>query len=124
MAGLRLRALVIDAGTDWSRCDDHGVIAELVAALAQGRLHGSALPAAKLYRLAPVTASGAAPPPASSPSPRATSAAASGASATSAAAPAPTTFGALNTPAMVAALQQAAQDGVPFCEECTVEPAP
>ena len=66
-----------------------------------------------LYGLAAVRAPAAAPaPPASSPSaPRAAPVAA--------APPVETTFGSdLDVAAMVAVLVQAAQDGVPFCEEC------
>ena len=115
MAALRVSALALADGNDWARCDDHEVIVQLAAAQAQGRLATHAPPAARLYRLAPVPAPGAAPAPAPAPasSPRAAPASASSSAA------AETTFSAaLDTAAMVAVLQQAAQDGVPFCEEC------
>ena len=115
MAALRVNALALADGNDWSRCDDHEVVLHVAVAQAQGRLATHAPPAAQLYRLAPVLAPGAAPAsaPAPAPSPRATAAAASSFTATE------TTFSAaLDTAAMVAVLLQAAQDGVPFCEEC------
>jgi hypothetical protein len=66
----------------------------------------------QLRRLVPLLAPAPPPPaPASSPRPAAAPAAAPPA--------AETTFGSdLDVAAMVAVLQQAAQDGVPFCEEC------
>ena len=119
MVPLRVSALTLADGNDWSRHDDHQVITQLAAAQAQGRLAAHAPPAAKLYRLAPVAA--AAPVPA--PSPRAARAASPSAAA-GAAATAQSSFSTmLDTAAMVAALQLAAQDGVPFCEECAREAA-
>ncbi len=112
MAALRVSALSLADGSDWSRCDDHEVVAQVAVAVARGRLRGGQVAvAAKLFRLAPVLAPQAAPAPALAPSPRAAPAAV--------AAAAETTFNSLlDTAAMVAALRQAAQDGVPFCEEC------
>jgi hypothetical protein len=111
MAALRSRALALTEGIDWSRYDDHEVITQLAAAHAQGRPATQAPPAAQLYRLAPPLVPAAKPAPAPAPSPRAAPAAPALA--------AETTFGALlDAAAMVAVLQQAAQDGTPFCEEC------
>lgn len=114
MSALRLSAVALADGTDWSRLDDHAVIAQCLAAQAQGRLAPQAHPAPQLYRLAPasVSAAAAAPsPPAPAPSPRAAPAAP--------ALEAETTFSLnIDVASMVGALQQAAQDGVPFCEEC------
>lgn len=114
MQPLRLAALALADGSDLSRCDDHQVVQQLQVAVAQGRLPSGDAVAPTLRRLAPV---GAPPPPAPAPPP------ASAARAPAAAvAPPPaveTTFGLdLDVAAMVAVLQQAAQDGTPFCEEC------
>ncbi len=109
MAQARLQALALGDGTDWSRCGDHQVLHALaVAPPAQG----SATPVALMRLVAPPAPAPAPAPPAPSPAPRA-----------AAPAPAPAaaegTFGtALDVAAMVAVLQQAARDGVPFCEEC------
>ena len=114
MAALRVSALTLADGQDWSRYGDHEVIAQMAAALTQARWITGAPTKATLYRLAPVLAPQAAPAPAPAPapSPRAAPAAASSTAAE-------TTFSAaLDPTAMVAALRQAAQSGVPFCEEC------
>ena len=112
MAALRVGALSLSDGSDWSRCDDHEVVAQVAAAQARGRMRGGQAPApAKLFRLALAPAPAAAAAPAPAPSPRAAPAAT--------AAAIETTFSpALDVAAMVAALLQAAQDGTPFCEEC------
>jgi len=114
LAPLRTLAVALADGTDWSRADDHQLIDQLAAALARGRLRTGAAAAPKLSRLVPTVAPAPAPAPpppaASSPRPSAPVAAPP---------PAETTFGSeLDVAAMVAVLQQAAQDGVPFCEEC------
>jgi hypothetical protein len=111
-ARLRLAALGLGDGSDLSRCDDHQIVELLGAAVAQGRLAAGPVAAPQLLRLATAAPPTAAPPP---------PAAAPRAAAAAAAAPtvAETTFGAeLDVAAMVAVLVQAAQDGVPFCEEC------
>lgn len=103
-------------GTDLSRLDDSQIKQQLAAALEQGRLRAAAGPA---LLLRPV-GQGLLPPPAAPPaapvsSPRPAAPAA-------AAAPPPaieSTFGSdVDVEAMVAVLRAAAQDGVPFCEEC------
>lgn len=109
---LRGYALGLADGTDWSRLDDAQVKQQLAVALDDGRLRTGAGARVVLHGLGQVLAPVAAPPPpAPAPSPRAAPAAAPS--------PAETTFGAdLDVAAQVAALVQAAQDGVPFCEEC------
>ena len=111
MAQARLLALALGDGTDWSRCGDHQVLHALAVA---PPTQGPAAPVALMQLVAPPAPAPAPAPPAPSPAPRA---------AAPAAAPAPAaadgTFGtALDVAAMVAVLQQAARDGVPFCEEC------
>ena len=113
----RLRQLALTAGAEASpqRCDDHALAERIAAGIAAGsmRVCGPAkvLP---LYGLAtPPAASSAPAPPAPSPSPQPRAA--------PVAAPptVETTFGSdLDVAAMVAVLRAAAQDGVPFCEEC------
>lgn len=110
VAQLRLRAAALGDGADLSRVDDHAVATAIAQALDRGRLTLAGAPP-RLLPLAPAAAP-APPPPAPAPSPR------RAAPAAPAAAPA-TTFGAeLDVAAMVRVLVQAAQDGVPFCEEC------
>jgi len=112
---LRLVAPALADGTDWSRVDDQAVVDQIGAALAQGRLLIGATQQLQLRRL--VSAEPPVPPPPPPPP-----AAASAPRSAPAAAPPPaveTTFGSeLDVQAMVAVLVQAAQDGVPFCEEC------
>jgi hypothetical protein len=111
---LRSSMLALADGSDLSRYDGHMLVDQLAAALADGRLRDGRDPAAlKLLRLVPVAAPAPAPPPpAPAPSPRPQAA-------SLAPAPVETTFGSdLDVAAMVAVLVQAAQDGVPFCEEC------
>ena len=113
----RLRQLALTSGVEASpqRCDDHALAERIAAAIAAGsmRVCGPAK-ALTLYGLAtPPAASSAPAPPAPSPSPQPRAA--------PVAAPptVETTFGSdLDVAAMVAVLVQAAQDGVPFCEEC------
>ncbi len=109
---LRRFALNLADGTDWSRLDDAQVKQQLAAALADGHLRTGAGAQPVLHSLGQVLAPVAAPPPpAPAPSPRAAPVAAPS--------PAETTFGPdLDVAAQVAVLVQAAQDGVPFCEEC------
>ena len=113
LVGLRLAAAALADGTDWSRCDDHAAIEQVRLAVDSGRLAGGDQPATlpALRPLAPRRVVAPAPaPPGRSTAPLA------------AALPPPppeSTFGAnLDVAAMVNALRQAAQDGVPFCEEC------
>ena len=111
----RLRQLALAAGAEASpqRCDDHALSERIAAGITAGsmRVCGPAQ-ALSLYGLATVSAP--APAPAAS-----AAAAAPRAAPVAAAPPAETTFGAdQDVTAMVAALVQAAQDGVPFCEEC------
>jgi hypothetical protein len=109
MAQARLQALALGDGTDWSRCGDHQVLHALSVAPPS---QAPAAPVAMMRLVAPPAPAPAPAPPAPSPAPRAAAPAA----------PAPAaegTFGAaLDVAAMVAVLQQAARDGVPFCEEC------
>ena len=113
MSALRTKAHALADGTDLSRLDEHQLVEHLAAPLADGRLRAAgAARAVMLYRLvaAPAPVSATSAPPASSP--RASAAA-------SAPAAVETTFGAdVDVAAMVAVLRQAAQSGVPFCEEC------
>lgn len=99
---------------DLSRCDDHQLADLLAAALLSGRLHLGRQAPPVLRPLVPRRGppASAAPPPAVGRSRQS----APGAAATAA----DTMFGAdLDAAAMVDALQRAARDGVPFCEECT-----
>ena len=109
----RLAALLQADGTDLSRLDDSQIKQHLAAALDQGRLRTDMGPPLILRALGqglkPVAAP---PPPAAASSPRPAPAAAPPP-------PVETTFGTdVDIEAMVAVLRAAAQDGVPFCEEC------
>ncbi len=107
-SALRARAVALLPGADLWRRHRHCVVAVVAQALADGRLHTSS----EAPRLLPL---GAAPPaaPAAAPPPRAAS------PRPAAAAPPPVVAAPeLDVAAMVAVLQQAARDGVPFCEEC------
>ncbi len=111
-AQLRLLALSLADGADLSRLDDHHVAAGLAAARASGRLRLVAQAPPTLMRLAFSPAGGEVPGAASAAGPRREAA-------VEAATPPENTFAAdLDAEAMAAALVQAAQDGVPFCEEC------
>ncbi len=111
LAALRLVTLGLADGTELSRLDDHQLVDHLAAAIAEGRLR-SAGARPLLRRLVP------APTPAQVPTPAPVTSARRAAPV----APPPaaeTTFGSgLDVAAMVAVLVRAAQDGVPFCEEC------
>ena len=113
MGALRTLALSLGDGTDWSRADDHHLLDHLSAAVVHGRLHAGPAAPPRLRRMVTAAAPAPAPPPPPASSARA---------AASESAPPPvveTTFGSdVDVAAMVAVLQQAAQDGVPFCEEC------
>lgn len=116
LQALRADASCVDEGEDLSRLDDHALLDLLAAQISAGvmRVCGQRSETT-LYRL--VLTQAAAPPPAPAPSPAPTPARGS-------AAPPPlaavdSTFPAsLDVAAMVATLRQAAQEGVPFCEEC------
>lgn len=110
-ARLRLAALGLGDGVDLSRCDDHQLVELLDAAVAQLRLATGAVTAPQMLRLPSAAPPTAAPPPPPAAAPRAAAAAPASVAETSFAAE-------LDVAAMVAVLQQAAQDGVPFCEEC------
>lgn len=109
---LRWYALGLHEGTDWWRLDDVQVKEQLAAALDEGRLRtgqGAKMLLRPLAQLQPAPLP-AAPAPASSPR---------SAPAPAPAASAETTFAPdLDVAVQVAVLVQAAQDGVPFCEEC------
>jgi len=108
MSRLRLTGQALADGADLSRVDDHAMTEQLAHALAEGRLRAGLGTAPTLRRLV-VAAAPAAPPPAAGP--RVTRVAPPAAAAT--------TFEPdLDVAATVAVLVQAAQDGVPFCEEC------
>ncbi|MCZ8177278.1 MAG: hypothetical protein O9343_19065 [Burkholderiaceae bacterium] len=107
MAALRAQAAELGLGVDPSRCDDHDVLALLAAA---GAPATSARTAPRGHRLAPTPA---APAPPSS----------AGASQPAAAPPPPaeapgTLSASRDAAALAQALIDAAQSGVPFCEEC------
>ncbi len=116
MARLRLQVQQACPADLWWHCDDHQVLAVLTGAEAPrgaGLLSGASA-GLQMRRLALATPAPApaAPAPAASP-------AASSRRAAPPAAPAPGTFEVeLDVAAMVAVLQQAAREGVPFCEEC------
>lgn len=112
VAQLRLRVHALGDGTDLSRLDDHAVAVFAAQALERGRLTLAGAPP-RLLPLAQASAPPApSPAPAPAPSPRRAAPAAPAAARA-------TTFGAeLDVAAMVMVLVQAAQDGVPFCEEC------
>jgi len=109
---LRGYALGLADGTDWSRLDEAQVKQQVATALEDGRLRTGAGALVVLRPMGQVSAPVAAPaPPAPAPSPRAAPVAPPP--------PVETTFGSdLDVAAQVAVLVQAAQDGVPFCEEC------
>jgi pyruvate/2-oxoglutarate dehydrogenase complex dihydrolipoamide acyltransferase (E2) component len=113
MAGLRQQVQQAFPADLWWHCDDHQVLT------ATGLLWPwEAKPgAAERLQMRPLALTPPAPAPAAAaPAPSPASAAGRAAPA---AAPAAGTFGAdLDVAAMVAVLQQAARDGVPFCEEC------
>jgi hypothetical protein len=98
-------------GTDLSRLDDPALFDQLGTVLAEGRLRTGGETRRLLKLVQKVTSASPPPPPPPASAPRAAPAA-----------PPPvveTTFGSeLDVAAMVAVLVQAAQDGVPFCEEC------
>lgn len=111
LARLRLLAISVDADASPIRADDQALLDQIAAAITSGsvRVCGAAS-TLRLYGLvaAPVKASAPAAPPAAPPR-----------AASMVAAAAETTFGPdLAVAAMVAVLVQAAQQGVPFCEEC------
>lgn len=112
---LRTQVAGLPAEVGLVQIDTAALVDRVAAALASGALRacGGAAKARllPLARRLPATA-------ASAPAPAASSARATPAPAPSPA-PADSTFGAnLDVAAMVAVLQQAAQDGTPFCEEC------
>jgi hypothetical protein len=111
---LRSAALALAHGSDLSRFDGHALVDQLAAALADGRLRDNrGAGVLKMLRLVPAAAlAPPPPPPAAAPSPRPQAA-------PPAPAPVESTFEVdLDVAAMEAVLVQAAQDGVPFCEEC------
>jgi len=108
---LRGRAAGLADGVDWSRLDEHQTLDHLVAALTQGRLLAGTAARPQMLSLVPALAPAPPPPPPAAPALRAAPAAPARA--------VETTFGSdLDVAAMVAVLQQAAQDGLAFCEEC------
>lgn len=111
----RLRQLALAAGAEASpqMCDDHALADRIAAGIAAGlmRVCGPAK-ALTLYGLAVLAPAAAPAPPAPSPPPPRVAPVA-------APPPVETTFGPdLDVAAMVTVLVQAAQDGVPFCEQC------
>jgi hypothetical protein len=111
LASLRLKALALTDGTELSQLDDQALIDHLAVAVAEGRLRiGGVRPELRRLVVGPAPAPATRPPPAA---PVRREAAAAPPAAVE------TTFGSeLDVAAMVAVLVQAAQDGVPFCEEC------
>lgn len=114
LAALRLCAHALGDGVDFSRLDEHQALDHLAAALTQGRLLAGTAAQPALRNLSVAAAAAPAPAPASSAAPAR--------AAPAVAEPPPaeeTTFSSgIDVSAMVAGLVQAAQDGVPFCEEC------
>ena len=110
---LRSAALGLADGTELSRLDDAQLNDQLFAAMMAGRLRPAAETPVVLRQLTQTAQPAAAPrhTPATS-RPRAPTAATSAPAAESTFEPN------LDVAAQVAVLQQAAQDGVPFCEEC------
>lgn len=107
-ADLRRRAHAAGLGIEWSREDDHAVIAFLAwAAPAQA---GSDAP--KAYRLAARAAPAPAPAAAAGPRP------ARAAGPVAPAASQDTLSPDVDAAATARNLREAANDGVPFCEEC------
>jgi hypothetical protein len=97
----------------WWHCDDHQVLTGTGLLARRDAVPG----AAASLQMRPLALTQPAPAPA--PTAPAPSPAAAARRAAPAAAPAPGTFETeLDVAAMVAVLQQAARDGVPFCEEC------
>ncbi len=117
MARLRLLALSAGAEASPQSCDDQALAERIVAGITAGSMRVCG-PAKALQLLGMPIRQAAAPAP---------SAAAAPPRAAAAAAPPPvaeTTFaGDLDVAAMVAVLRAAAQDGVPFCEECAKKAA-
>ncbi|MDE2145281.1 MAG: hypothetical protein KGJ24_01185 [Burkholderiales bacterium] len=110
-ARLRLLALQRADGEDLSRLDDHDLQARLEAWHGRAESLGTDPDPPALMRLASAPAAGEAAAVAAA-GPRRSAP-------VEPAAPAETTFGAdVDAEAMAQALVQAAQDGVPFCEEC------
>ena len=111
LARLRLLAMAIGAEASPARADDQALLDQIAAGITAGSVRVcGAVSTLRLYGLVatPARASAPAAPPAAPP--RAASAMAAAAE---------TTFGPdLDVAAMVAVLVQAAQQGVPFCEEC------
>lgn len=110
LALLRNRAAALSPGADLSRVADCEVVALVQRAWADGRLMRTGA-APRLLPLAPAPAPPAPPPPPASTPRRSAPAAPS-------AGPSTTFTPLLDVASMVAALRQAARDGVPFCEEC------
>ena len=114
----RLRQLALSAGAEASpqMCDDHALADRIVAGITAGSMRVCG--PAKAIRLLGM-------PPRQSAAPAPASAAATPRAARAAPAPAAeTTFSDdLDVAAMVAVLRAAAQDGVPFCEECAKKAA-
>ena len=112
-SALRCTALGLTDGTELSRLDDAQLNDHLFAALMAGRLRAAVDAPVVLRQLTQTTQPAAAPrlTPAAS-SPRAPTAATSAPAAESTFEPN------LDVAAQVAVLKRAAQDGVPFCEEC------
>lgn len=102
---LRLKTDALADGGDLSRLDDHTLLDTLAVAIAEHRLREPGL-RPRLLPIAPAEA----PPPAPASGGRGR--------APSVAAPAVPDEPELDAAAMAAVLVQAAQDGVPFCEEC------
>jgi hypothetical protein len=115
---LRDCAAGLGDGTDWSRLDDAQVKRLVAAALENGRLRTGTGAPVQLQFLGQAQAPAATPAPAPAPAP--VSRPRPAAAATPAASPSgDATFGSdLDVAAMVATLRAAADDGVPFCEEC------
>lgn len=105
LARLRRTTLSLADGADLSRLDDHALLDDLAAAVAEGRLRA----AGPRPRLLPFV-----PEAAPAPAPAAPARARRSAPATPDVPPEAD----LDVAAMVAVLVQAARDGVPFCEEC------
>jgi hypothetical protein len=111
LAALRLMTLGLADGTELSRLDDQQLVDHLATAIADGRLRSAGVRPV-LRRLVP------APAPAQAPTPAPVTSARRAAPVVPPPA-AESTFGSgLDVAAMVAVLVRAAQDGVPFCEEC------
>lgn len=115
MSVRRREAWALADGSDWTRVDDFGVLDALDAAGGLRRADTEPRPTLQPLRLvAPAPVAAPPPAPAAAPAPRA---------AAPAAAPAePAGFPeGVDVAAQVAVLQQAAREGVPFCEVCERE---